>query len=177
MIPDPPAAGASAELRRLFDQSFAVPWTDRDAHTDDMVLIAAGGHPYAIRIGEISGMVAGVSPAWLPTSVPGLLGLATVRAAVVPIYDLRAVLGLPAPAMPLPWIMLVGDGRLGLATERYEGHRRVPRQALVQVEDTARNGYVGEIAHVDGAARSVLAIPAVVRAVEERCRREAGKER
>ena len=84
-----------AELRRLFDESFAAPPQRHDAALEQMLAITLQGERYAIRVSEISGLAlpkGKVLP--VPSSVPELLGLTGVRGTVVPVFSLALLLGL-----------------------------------------------------------------------------------
>jgi len=170
MTRDPHAITSATELRRLFDRSFAEPAVRADARTVDLMLVTVGGRPWALRITDVSGLLADRAPLWLPTSMPGLLGLVTVRQTLVPVYDLRVVMDLPGAAGPLPWIAVVGENRLGLAFDEYRGHVRIPQEAVIPIGDGGQGGFAGGIVHVDGIARSLVAVAAVVDRIETGCR-------
>jgi chemotaxis signal transduction protein len=92
-----------AELRRAFDDSFAQPPPPAPGPGDwvEFLLIQAGEQPYALRIGELSGLESDRKIVPLPaapgSTAPWLLGLCAVRGQLAPVFDLAAILGLPPP--------------------------------------------------------------------------------
>ncbi len=64
--------------------------------TCDLLTIRVGGDAYALRLAEVGGLFVDRVVTPLPTLVPELVGIAGFRAALVPVYDLRAPARIPA---------------------------------------------------------------------------------
>lgn len=112
------------ELRRAFDASFAAAIADRASSDEDVLSIAIAGRPYALRLSEIAGLFAGRTIVRVPSRHPEQLGLAGFRGAIVPVFDLAALLELPRASSPR-WIVIAARSRVGLAFDALEGHRRI----------------------------------------------------
>jgi len=87
----------STELRRAFDRSFSEAPVTRATELDDLLDIRVGLDPYAIHLDQVTGVFADKPVTPLPGSFPELLGIAGFRGAIVPVYDLRTLLGYPNP--------------------------------------------------------------------------------
>ena len=157
-----------AELRRAFDRSFAeAPVTDA-LPQDDLLAIGIGGDPYAVRLSEVAGLMNDKRVTGLPGSVPELLGLAGLRGTLLPIYDLRALLGYPQGAVPR-WLFVIANANapVGLAFDQFDGHLRVPRQARAgERSPDTRSPHVREVVLAAGLARPVIHIVSVLEAIE-----------
>jgi len=167
------AAGWSeraAELRRAFDRTFAEGATTAGVEVADLLVVKVGGDPYAIRVGEIAGLHADVSVTPLPSPLAELLGIAFLRGAIVPIYDLRVLLGYPAGAPPR-WLVFHGASkRVGFAFDELEGHRRAAQDAITPVGTTARPGrrHVSHVVAIDDVVRPILHLPSALEQIEAR---------
>src|SRR4051812_7736160 len=82
-------------LKRAFDGSFAAAPQRRDADTEDFLAIRLGCDPYALRLREIGGLFADRRISALPSGIVELLGIAGFRGTILPVYDLRMLLGYP----------------------------------------------------------------------------------
>lgn len=125
----PPVRGA-AELARDFDRSFAEPAQAAEP-TEAFLALAAGGVAYAIRLRQVRGVLGGRTVVPVPSPAPALLGLASARSEIVPVYDLARLLGgEPDRAQPCPWLLLVdAPAPAALALGRFDGHARLPAKA------------------------------------------------
>lgn len=160
----------AAELRLAFDRSFAEAPLPRAASLEDVLEITIGGARYALRTTELSGLLADVAITPVPTTVPELLGLCVVRGSVLPVYDLRAMLGHRSDAAPR-WIATTSTPVLGLAFDALDGHRRVSRSAFVPAhrgDDSAP--YVREIVQLETIARLIVSVASIVEAINSRVR-------
>ena len=164
-----------AELRRAFDQSFAEAPPLDVAALEDLLDVRFGPTAYALRVTEISGLFAGVKITPLPTAVPELLGIAGIRGSILPVYDLRVLLGYAVDARPR-WLAVAAGAPVGLAFDRFEGHVRVRRDALMpQGPGETAMRHVREVVHREGLVRPVVSIPSVLEAVTSRVRRGAAE--
>ncbi|HSS01965.1 MAG TPA: chemotaxis protein CheW [Kofleriaceae bacterium] len=154
----------AGELRDEFDRAFAAGIKPRDAGHGDVLLVELGGEPYALRLGDIASLHAALRIVALPTRAPELLGVAAIRATVVPIYDLATALGMPRAAAT-PWIAVHHGGAAGFAFEGYEGHARIPQRSIAA---TAQRGHVVGQLVVGGRPRSVVDLGSVLTALEAR---------
>ena len=75
----PAVESKAAELRQAFDLSFALPPPQELVEVEDLLTIRVAGDPYAIRLRDIAGMVAGRKVVPVPAVTPDLLGLAGSR--------------------------------------------------------------------------------------------------
>jgi chemotaxis signal transduction protein len=66
----------------------------------------------------------------VPGPLPELLGIVGLRGAIVPVYDLRLLLG-HTPAGPPRWLVLAAGGQVALAFDHLEGHIVVAADAIV----------------------------------------------
>lgn len=118
--------------------------------TRALLLCAAGGHAFALPVGQ----VAAVIPPLAPAPAPGMRGLgdafrglATHRGEVLPVLDAGIRLGLPAvfaaPGMEAPMLRLATTPPVALAVSQVAGLRRVPDRLIA---DVAGEGPVGAIA-------------------------------
>lgn len=101
--------------------------------TVPVLVFRVGGERYAVDVNEVFQVTEarGLSP--LPGSPPWLLGALVARTRVVPVLDLRLLLGLEGGGMSdLSKVVVVEQGgdAFGLAAEELEGRVEVPREGL-----------------------------------------------
>ncbi len=159
-----------AELRRAFDRSFALPPPVASEELEDLLAIRVAGDPYAVRLRDIAGVVAGRRVVPIPAAAPDLLGLAGIRGGVVPVFGLASILGYgQAPGAPR-WLLLCGaEDPIALGFADFEGYLRVPKSALHADENVRRaRHYLTEVASMDTGARAVIGIPLVVATIRNR---------
>jgi chemotaxis signal transduction protein len=155
------------EMRAAFDHSFAEAPRTEAVTEQDFLAIRIGPDPYAIRLADITGLFADRRITRLPSADPAFLGIAGVRGAVVPVYELGAFLGYPA-GEAWRWLLLIGGASLALAVDTFEGHLRVPQAALAAQVGVARSrDFVHEVLHVAGPARPIVHVRDVFHAIEQ----------
>ena len=126
MTPLPESPDRVAELRRAFDESFAVAPPERVTSWEDLLSVRIGGDPYALRVRDISGFMASGRIVPLPSRLPELLGMAGVKGALVPVFSLEALLGYVRPVEAPRWLALTGKVEtVALAFGEFEGHLRI----------------------------------------------------
>ena len=170
MSETPVAGSTAAALRRAFDLSFALPPPQALAEVEDFLTIRVASDPYAIRLGEIAGMVAGRTVIPVPAVTLDLLGLSGIRGGIVPVFGLASILGYgEGPGSPR-WMILCGaEEPIALAFSDFEGYVRLPTSALHADENLgARRQYVNQVAIMEAGARAVISIPLIVATIRDR---------
>ncbi|WP_426503883.1 chemotaxis protein CheW [Dactylosporangium sp. McL0621] len=162
------------ELRAEFDRSFADPPRNAVAGHDDLLAIRAGGVRYALRLTQAAGLFPDRPVTRLPGPLGALLGVAGFRGAIVPVYDLAAVLGTGGTPSARPdgedgprWLVLAaGLPAVALAFAGLDGHLRVPSDELVEEADGhGPHGCLRGIVPLPDGARPIVDVPAVRAAV------------
>ena len=126
-----PGATRADELREQFNRSFAEPARRHDVDHVELLAVRAGGRPYALRLGQTSGLHPDRPVTPLPGPLGALLGVAGFGGAMVPVYDLAALLGHPVPARPRWLVRAAGEPPLALAFHELDGHVRVPGASII----------------------------------------------
>ena len=157
--------GRLERLRADFDRSFAEPARSHDHEHVELLLIRAGGRPYAMRLSQTSGVHPDRPVTPLPGPLPALLGLAGFAGAVVPVYDLAALLGHPVPERPRWLVLAGGTPPLGLAFHDLDGHVRaetsdIVREARDDEPADDRPGSVRGMVALAGGTRPIIDVPA-----------------
>lgn len=162
-------AERAAALRQAFDRSFAQASRVEDAMPEDLLGIRIGNDPYAVRLAEIGGLFTGRVVTPLPNTTTGLLGIAGFRGAIVPVYDLRALLDYPAGGTP-HWMMLAARAPVALAFDTFDGHLRLAREAIVPRTLTANSlqQYVREVLQTADRARPIVDLDSVLDSIRRR---------
>lgn len=159
----PPLESRVAKLREAFDRSFALPPPQASPEVEDLLTLRLGGDPYALRLGELAGIVARRKIVPVPAAALHFLGLAGISGGLVPVFGLASILGYPEAADPPPWMVLCGGAEpLALAFTDFEGYLRLPKAALVPDESGK------ELARTDAGVRGVISIPFVVATIRNR---------
>lgn len=170
MSPAPGITGKAAELREAFDRSFALPPAAAAQEAEELLAIGVAGDPYAIRLTEVAGIVAGRAVTPIAAAASHLLGLAGIRGEIVPVFGLASILGHAEAADAARWIVLcAGEEPAALAFSRFEGCLRLPKSAIHS--DQSRRGAHGPISHVantDIGVRAVLSVPRVLAIIRHR---------
>jgi purine-binding chemotaxis protein CheW len=146
------------ELRAEFDGTFARPAARAVEMGEHVLAIRAGGGRYAVRVADMAGLHADRPVTALPGAPPHQLGVTALRRTVVPVLDLRVLLGRPPRDAPR-WLLLAAAAPVALAFDGFDGHRRIPPL-----------GPGVEVVHLDGLAHPLVDVPALVqRATGRRC--------
>jgi chemotaxis signal transduction protein len=125
-----PTISTAAELRRLFDASFAAPASLITEPLEHLLAIRVGSDPFALRLSDVAGLYVGVKIVPVPSPVAQLLGIVGIRGMMAPIYDLAALLRYP-PASNARWFVFARAPQLvGFAFEAFESHLQVPRASV-----------------------------------------------
>jgi chemotaxis signal transduction protein len=148
---------------RLFRQSFdaafgAAPIATAETF-DDLLAVRVAGEPYALRLGEVTGLVASRKIVPLPSKRPELLGVAGNRGRLVAVYSLAVLLGYGTDSKPPSWLVLAGSEPVGLGFGEFEGFLRVRSGDIHtrQSGDGARP-HLGEVVHLGNQSRPVVDI-------------------
>ncbi len=155
------------ELRRVFDRSFAESVIE-EAQQEDFLAIGVGNDPYVVRLNEIATLLADRPITRLPSPVPELLGIVGCRGAIVPVYDLRALLGYSAEGTPR-WLMIAAAEPVALAFDTFDGHLRLPRETREpegRVEPTRQ--HVREVVRAGGVVRPIVRLASVVETIKRK---------
>ncbi len=151
-------------LRADFDRSFTEPARRHDAEHAELLAVRAGGRPYALRLSQTSGLFPDRPVTALPGPVGALLGVAGFGGAIVPVYDLAALLGHPVPERPRWLVMAAGTPPLAVAFHALDGHVRVPADVIV-TEAGRADGCLSGMVPLAGGTRPIVDLPAARAAV------------
>jgi chemotaxis signal transduction protein len=166
-------SGRLRELALEFDQSFARRPESRAQASEDFLAIRVASDSCVLRLSQIAGLFNHRKIVPLPSPVPELLGLASFRAAVVPVYDLCALLGRAREPEPR-WLVLAAGLPVALGFSELLGHRRLATSDVLKEDRGQRFA-----AHAPEVARGPEGLVPVVdvASVAESIRRLTGAER
>lgn len=145
-------------MRREFDEAFARAPAGAAVETEALLRISAAGGRYFVRLRDVAAVHPRGAILPVPSARPGLIGLASPRGRLLPVYALGALLGRPAPDAPPPWLLVAaGPAPAAFAFDRLEGLARLPA-AEVREAASKHAGPAGAL--FDGAeARALLDVP------------------
>jgi hypothetical protein len=147
----------AGELRQAFDQSFADAPRLETTALEDLLEVRFGIAQYALRVADISGLIADVR--------------------ITPVYDLGAMLGHPAGTEPRWLAVAAGDVPVGLAFERFDGHLRIRADAIVeQGRSDAAMRHVRQVVHIGSGVRPIVSVASILDAIAQRVRAVRDKE-
>lgn len=124
-------------LRSDFDAAFARAPDPAAPPQLDLLVIRVGEHRYALRLSQVLSVHADRKLVAVPSPRADLLGLVGLRGVIVPVYDLRRLLGYPAAAPPR-WLAHVrAAAPLAVAFELFERHLRLPASDVTTATSNA----------------------------------------
>jgi chemotaxis signal transduction protein len=151
----------AAQLRQAFDRTFAEPPRTRHGPAADLLAIRVHGDAYALPLAGIQGLFADKLPTRLPSAVPAFLGIAGFGGRVVPVYDLRVLLGYAGGATPR-WLVVLAARPAALAFDDFDGHLRLAQEAVAPPEHNTTRPHIQGLARAgDGPAAAHLLRPIV----------------
>jgi chemotaxis signal transduction protein len=160
-----------AEMRRVFDESFAALQPDDRREIEHMLAIEIAGERFAVRVNDISGLKMAKSKILgVPSSVPELLGITGVRGIVVPVFSLAALLGIGVNDNQSRWLVLCGERQspIALALERVEGHIEVLAGEIYAGETDQTRRHIKETVRDGAVLRGVIDIAQLVENIKAR---------
>ena len=163
---DDATSGSSDTLRRAFDEAFADARGVADADVEDFLAIEVGGAPYAVRVSEVAGLYRNRTISPLTSRTPHLLGMIGVRGALVPVFDLGALLGHPDRQAPRWLVLARGGAAVGLAFDNLETHLRLPARDVSRPgEGASVRLHIGGVVRTGGTVRPIVRIESVLGAI------------
>jgi chemotaxis signal transduction protein len=173
---DNPSKSAS-ELRNEFDLSFALPREEEKEELERFVGVQASGQAYAFRVREIGGLAPARDVVPLPAGAaapPGLLGLAGVQSALVPVFSLATLLGHAGPAEPRPqWFILCGRaddallGPIAFGVSAFTGYLEAARIHVHASAPGNSSRHVRDVLEAGGAFHGVVSVPSLIQTIKK----------
>jgi chemotaxis signal transduction protein len=147
--------------RETFDDSFAEPrHSDGWGDAWNVLGIRIAGEPLALSLDELAGLLPAQTPAPYPADAPALLGLIGHRGQVLPLYDLRALLG-RGTSGSVRWWAILRSSPVALAVEGFDGQWRLPPEDRLQQPEL--HGGVGRwTLRCNGELRPLIALGPLV---------------
>jgi len=171
MIGTRATANKVAELREEFDRTFALsPPSQGEEEFDSLLAIRVAGNAYAVRLGEMSGLVNNRETVPFPSPIPEFLGVAGIRGELVPVYSLAALLGHNLNVDMPRWIVLCGaENPVGLAFPKFDSFLQISRSDIHSTQrDEGVRDHVTEVVRAGAVARAMISIPSILRAIRGR---------
>jgi chemotaxis signal transduction protein len=168
-----PMAAKLAELRTVFDRTRAAPFrSGAEEQMESLLSISVSRDAYAIKVSEISGLATDRKIVAFPSPISELLGVASIRGALVPVYSLAALLGYGIESGQVRWLALCGTEELfALAFSDFEGYVRISSRQLYSAEQKdVKRKHITQVARATSTVRAVVSIPLIKDAIQERCR-------
>jgi purine-binding chemotaxis protein CheW len=169
--PDGSIEGIAQMLRRDFDRSFAEAPPEAP-RLESMLAVRIAGDAHAIRLAEIGGLYVDRRIVPLPTPVPDLLGFASFRGQVAPVYDLAALLGYASRGAPRWLVLVAGRDTAALAFELFETQLMIsPERDIVPTgvgNESANRACLRGAVQAEGLVRPIVHLPSVVDEIRKR---------
>lgn len=157
------------DMRRSFDAGFALAPDASARETTDFLAIQAGGGRYALRVGDLSGLVGHPTIVPLGSADPALLGIAGIRGQLLPVYRLAALIGAGRVDGESAWLAVCGtEEPVALAFAALDGHLRVPAADVYTPPDQPDHRFVREALRLGPDVRYVLDMPSILAAIRDR---------
>lgn len=155
------------ELRRAFDDAFARQATEAGTRAAELLAVPFGADHYLLPLRELTGLLVDRRITALPTRNPKFLGVVGIRGTVLPVWDLGALLGQPASERAPRWLATASTPRVGLAFGRFDGHVRLPHDALGSAPDRDAGAHVRAIVRTGGVLQRVVDLQSILAAIEQ----------
>jgi chemotaxis signal transduction protein len=154
------------QLRQDFDDAFAEAVHGETEPREDFLAIRLGGDAHAIRLADIASLLPLTVVARLPSPLPELLGITGLRGAIVPVYDLRALLGYDASDPPR-WLVIAAAWPVALAFDTFEGHVRVARGASARRRpNEPSRRHIHEVLRTPEQVRPVVSMTSILETIK-----------
>jgi purine-binding chemotaxis protein CheW len=154
------------ELANAFDRSFAEARGVPAGEADEFLAVQVAGERHAMRLAEVGGLHPARTVTPLPGLFPALMGLAGLRGALVPVYDLALLFGHEAPGAAR-WMVLAPGAGVAFAFEALDGQFRAPSAAVSSSrQDGAETGR--QVVTTAGGPLPVIHIPSLVETIRRR---------
>lgn len=163
---------SAAELREAFDATFALATRTGPPPQASLLAVRVAGQRFAVRIEEVAGLHADLRVAPLPTPMPDLLGMASLRGKLAAVYDLAAVLGY-APTAGVPrWLVMVrARNAVALAFDGFEGQLVVSNEQIVAAGPAsthASSRHVREAVRAADKTFPIIHVASIMEAIQAR---------
>jgi chemotaxis signal transduction protein len=150
-------------LRDAFDRAFAEAPIAAAEIVHDFVGICLGAESYAVALDEIAGIVPAGRIVSLPSRAGELLGVTSLRGAIVPVYNIALLLGEPAHKEITRWLLVAGeDNPVAFGFERFDGFLRVTDAQLSAADESAAKAHVRAVVMAEGQYRPVISVRSMV---------------
>lgn len=153
----------AAMLRVAFDESFTNPIATRAEPSESFLAVGAGSDAYALRLSGIAGLFTNKKVTLLPSTVTEFIGIGKFRGVLVPVYDLRGLLGYPIGSSSRWLVSILSEQPVCLAFDRFEGYFDAPRSAIAPASPgLGKRGYVHDVVQTSSGARSIIDLPSIL---------------
>jgi len=153
-----------AQVRENFDAAFAMPAAVHREFTR-VLLVTVAGEACAVPMDECSLVRRATGVTRLPSGNPSFRGLTTVGGAALPVYDLAQRLGMPQGGARPEWLLVsAGRSRVAFAVDAIDGY--------AEADEHLSDGVTRSVVTVAGGTRRLVALAAIVEAIEHESRRE-----
>ena len=162
-------------LRREFDDSFALAPRTQAMSLESLLAIRLQGRPYALRVSDIEGLHADRRIVPLPIPAAHLLGVASFRGRIAPVYDLASLCGYARTASPRWLVLLRSKEPVALGFASFERHISVSPQDILSTQAADLATHAGTATPVSHAIRHddtvwpILQLPALLADIAQRC--------
>ncbi|MBA3707256.1 MAG: chemotaxis protein CheW [Planctomycetes bacterium] len=171
------SSGSLGELKGDFQRSFIDPIACDNGDKREFLIIGVGGRIHALPLSSVSGLYKDRLSAPAPSRIASFLGMLGIGGGIVPVYDLRTLIGIRDGGEPR-WLFTVrGPDALGLAFDRFIGCVSVSRRMVIPDAVDATPGVSSdhfEMVTLDGVAYQILDLAPVLAAINTQIASHAG---
>jgi chemotaxis signal transduction protein len=123
------------------------------------------GGCYGLRVREISGIAVCKKIVQLPSPIPQLAGIASVKGVIHPVISLESVLGFSQFKLT-GWVATCGvTDPIALTIGKFEKYLQVAPSDM-HVPQTGATGYIVRVARVENMVVSVIGIDSIIEAIK-----------
>ena len=157
----------AAELRAEFDLSFAAAHQEDRARGDSFLEIKVGDGVFTLRLGEIAGLFSDYRITPIPSTAPSLLGVASFRGVITPVYSLEAFFEKQVNGAAR-WLVVAATAQVAFAFTGLIGHTQrsssdaLPTASLTKAPGQRAQKFTRHFLPIGDHLRPIIDLPAIV---------------
>lgn len=169
-------AKATAQLRRAFDESFAVAALPDRATGERLLLLRVQRSNFAVRVSEVAAVSRCPPLTRLPSQCSSVLGLVGQRGGLVVVHSLADLVGEPRGKLDERAILLLcaGEPSVGLLADELLDHLHV--EAVAIYAGSVQGGWSNALVSADGSRWPLASIPLFLAAIRQSTSAERGSD-